>query len=184
MVNYKINRNKRIKKKWRFNKNFIKFIMLFFIIFLYFIFSDNISVDEKTWSVKIIKSKKIIKESFENTYSWAVYKWLPFDIDVDIKDVYLTWATINLFFSNNPDFLLNKPYKSDNFNKIRYWFMLWKVRNRDKVFWLWKNLDSINTLNFKLKDVIEDDELWFKVANLEWATLFVKLVIKWEKIIK
>ena len=174
-----LNAEKRRKKKHKHN---MFLYILMFVIVLFFTFSNNIVVDEKTGTIAIVKSEKIIKEDFEEVYTWAVFKWLPFDIDIDVKD--LTWTTIELYFSNNSDFIEYWPYENENLNKIRYWFMLWRVRNRDHVFWLWKNLSSLNNINFNLENVIEWDLLWFKVANLEWPTLFVKLHIKWEKIVK
>ena len=178
-------REDRIKNRIKSRKKrHISIILIIFAIIWYFFFSNEISVDEKTWAIKIEKKKIIKKEDFEETYTWTVFKWLPFDIDIDIQNVYLTWTTIKLYFSNNSDFKIYKPYSKENLNKIRYWFMLWKERNRNKVFWLWKNLNSVNTYNFSLNDVYEDKKLGFKVANLDWASLFVKLEIKWEKIIK
>jgi len=173
-----LNAEKRRRKK---HKHYIFLYVILLVVIFFFTFSNNIVVDEKTWTIAIIKSKKVIKEDFEKVYTWAVFKWLPFDIDIDVKD--LTWTIIKLDFSNNSEFIEYWPYEKQNFNKIRYWFMLWKVRNRDHVFWLWKNLSSLNKVYFDLDDVIEWDLLWFKVANLEWPTLFVKLHIKWKKII-
>jgi hypothetical protein len=189
MWNNITDRKNRIKNRLK-NKNnkkwlLFKFLFVLFLFLIYFIFSDNISVDKKTWKVKIVKTEKIIKEDFHNSYSWTILFGQSVDFDIDLNNVYLTWTTVDIMFSNNNEFKSYPAGSINNIEKIRYWFMLWKLRNRNKVFWLWKVTNSVNKSHFNISDLEEDWILSFKWVKLWWNwNLFVQIDINWQKIIK
>jgi len=182
MVNTRNDRLKRVKKriKWK-RKIWIHLLFIFFMVLIYFIFSSNIVIDEKTGWITIVKS--IEKKEFTKIYTWSVLVWNVLDIDIDLKDVYLTWSLVNIKFSNNKEFKSLSIGWVNNY-KVKFWYMLGKSRNKNEVFWIWKVTDSLKEFKHNVLDDNEDWTLWFRTANLEWWELFVEIKITWEKVIK
>lgn len=175
---------KSVRRKVKSNrKYYLHLFLAFLFVVIYFYFSNNIVVDENTWAVSIVKTKKVETKHFSKIYSWKVESSKTLDFDIDLTDVYLTWAIVDIEFSNNKNFELYPVWSNKNLDKIRYWYMLWKARNKGKVFWVWKVTESVKKNRYNVLDDIEDGRLYFRAANLEWWDLFVRLNLKWEKII-
>jgi len=177
-------RKKRVNSriKWK-RKIHIHILFIVLIIITYFLFSNNIVVDEDTWSVTIVESPKIITEKFNQVYSWKIESWKTLDFDLDLTDVFLTGALANIEFSNNKDFKLYPIWSDENINKVRFWYMLWKSRNKNQVYWVWKVNDSLKKISHEIVEDQEDWRLYFRSANLGWWNLYVKITLVWEKII-
>ncbi len=189
--------NKRFKLQKRRKKRYtlLYIFVLMMIIFLYFIVLNKPYVYENNWSianlsnswsknkVNIIKKEKIISyEKFELIFTWTVVdrSWLEYDFD--LKNIDLTGSILEIEFSTNNEFKSYPILSAANLEKIRYWYMLWRLRNRNKVFWVWKNTDSVNKNKYNLIEIEEDWKIEFKAANLSWWILFVKIIINWKKI--
>jgi len=180
------NRLQRVKNRIKWKKRWHIHIFVILITFLlFFLFSSNIVVDEKTWLIKIVDTPKIETEDFTKLYSWKIKIWGTLDFDIDLTNVYLTWTTANIEFSNNEYFISYPSLSDKNINKIRFWYMLWKSRNRNKVFRVWKGTESIKKFSHNILNDNEDWKLYFRWANLWWTwNLYVKIIINWKKIIK
>lgn len=186
MWNSRENRLQRVKNRIKWKKRWhIYFFAILIAFILYFSFSNNIVVDEKTWLIKIIETLKIETEDFTKLYSWKIEIWKTLDFDIDLTDIYLTWSTVDIEFSNNEYFILYDSSSPKNIDKIRFWYMLWKSRNKNEVFLVWKDTESIKTFSHDVLDDNEDWRLYFRWASLWWTwNLYVKITLNWKKIIK
>ncbi len=193
--------NKRVNNRFKLQKkkknNFLKLFFLFlFILIIFKFFSYKEDIINKTslnWNTiieteslsnkieKIEKNTKVETEDFQLIFTWTVVdkSWLEHDFDLDNID--LTWSTLEIEFSTNNEFKSYPVLSAANLGNIRYWFMLWKLRNRNNVFWVWKNTDSIKKNKYNLIELEEDWKIEFKAANLNGWILFVRITIKWRR---
>jgi hypothetical protein len=101
-----------------------------------------------------------------------------------LNNVYFTWSTVDLEFSNNKDFINYTVWDINNNIKIRFWYMLWRSRNKNEVFWVWKVTESVKKIQYDVLSNNEDWRLVFKLANLNWWRLYIRATLKWREIIK
>ena len=186
---------KRIKKRFNLQKRkkrILIILFLFLITWIYFSFnyfnnnySNKVEVNMiSTWSTigfeKKIK-KEVEYEDFLEIFTWTVVDRIWLEHDFDLTNLDLTGSILEIEFSTNNEFKSYPVLSAANLEKIKYGFMLWRLKNRYKTYWVWKDIDSVNINKYNVIELEEDWKIEFKAANLTWWILFVRITLKWRK---
>jgi hypothetical protein len=168
---------------WKVHLNIELILIILFIYFiLYYIFiikSENNSIINNITKNSIIvekSTKNNVKDFFEDfklIFTWSVIdkKWI--EQDFDLSNIELSGWTLEI------EFYLDSFNKVNS--KIKYWYMLWKIRNRWHIFYIWDKNKLININKYKLAELEEDWKIEFKAVNLSGWNLYVKIIIIWKK---
>ncbi len=115
--------------------------------------------------VSLLYSSPVIKPNIDDIFSTNLE-------DIDIEN-------LNLYFYIMSKYHIN--YSSNG--KIKFGYMIWKIKNRREMVRVWKVVSSIKSFKYDLVDIEEFWELPFRLANLEGQKLYTKLILNTKKIV-
>jgi len=128
----------------------------------------NYSIDTNNNKIKNskdiqIQNKQYFDEILNSLYSINYYnefmRWVE---KMQLFEMFLKYTNI---------------YSLDK-NKSKFWYMLWIIFNREKLFWIWRVVPSYKKYTFTANEVIYDREWSFRLANIDWAKMNFWLMFK------
>ena len=167
--------------------------------YTYIQYYSNKKLDDTEVIENIISIKKLLNDKKNISYDKDIYqKSLFFNLLLDFwyDSLYLdnlnTELNSKMFTkyynslrTRNLAFSWFLKYIKNNLNneEIRFWFSLWKVLNREEIFFLWNQEGNVKKFEYSLEDVLfyTDRKFDFRIANLSQWWLFADVIVEYYK---